>query len=262
MSICLGLKMKKIMIILVPTLLFIVQIILSFPSIYSYLSKLAKDLKLDQSIIQIAIGLILIILFIIHQCNSVLRPFNKFEKTKLKFLDKDSSDMIKEYESHGYQLRINVMLAKRSFLGHSEPKKKNKEKKKISFFPNKFKIIWTSENMRYHEDKELNLTTNQGVCGEAFKNKAIKMANLMIKNPEEYNLNREQLEKTKNLKFVLSCPIYEIDYMNLRFTNKVLGIVNFDGTSPGSEQLIMNQKDLEILTLKLKAFSEICSNLF
>ena len=111
-------------------------------------------------------------------------------------------------------------------------------------------------------DRNLRFTTNQGVCGEAYRERGIKSANLTVKNPATYNLCKEQIEKTKDLKLVISCPIRKIDEDTLELTHKVIGVVNFDSKSVGSEKLESQKLNRDEIIKKIYSYSELCSRLF
>jgi len=249
--------MKKFFIFIVPSALFIIQMLFSLPQVASWLGITALQT-------QLIIVFVIVSLFIINQIWSVYLPFRRFhvfDRTKLSLLDKEFDDLSEKYRGTGFDLRANVMLVKRTFLIRKEPKPKNPNKNKLSFLAKRFYFFWASSNMQYHEDRNLHLTVNQGVCGEAYRDGGIKTADLTVEAPATYNLCQEQLEQTKEVKFVLSCPICEMNYESFRLKDKPIGVVNFDSRSEGSEVLINNHDYLRDLTSRIQAFSNLCSQI-
>lgn len=116
--------------------------------------------------------------------------------------------------------------------------------------------------MELHGDRDLKLTINQGVCGEAARTQRIHFADLTVVHPSSYNLSKSQLEKTKDLIFVMSCPILELDFDTLRSTKRVIGAVNFDSKSVGSERILKDSVLLKQTYDKIKRLSDLCSLLF
>jgi len=249
--------MKKFFIFIVPSALFIIQILFSLPQVTSWLGITALQT-------QLIIVFVIASFFIINQTWSVYLPFRRFdafERTKLSFLDREFDGLFEKYRETGFDLRANVMLVKRTFLIRKEPKPKNSNRKKLSFLAKRFYFFWVSSNMHYHEDRNLSLTVNQGICGEAYRAGGIKTADLTVEAPATYNLCQEQLEQTKEVKFVLSCPICEMDFRDFRLKDKTIGVVNFDSRSEGSEVLINNHDYLGDLTSRIQAFSNLCSQI-
>jgi len=246
-------------VLLVPIILFCVQTFLS-------LSEIRKLLSLEDLAIQLIVGVVLVSLFVWNQILAVQRSFRRFlrfEKTKLRFLDQDAERMISEYKKHDIELRINVMLLERAIVTRQEPTRKNPQGRKTRFFTKRFESAWTSENMKYDGDRDLRLTVNQGVCGEAARTKEVKAADLTVENPASYNLSGSQLEKTKDLRFVISCPIFEVDFDTFRPTKRVIGVVNLDSKSIGSEKILgSGSLMLKETVARIKVLSDLCAQLF
>ena len=239
---------------IIPAILFIIQVILSLPEV-------SELLNIAGSNIQLTIGIVIIFLFLLNQLQSVYFPFKRWEITRLNLLDQQSEVLIKQANEAGFELRINVMLAKRKFFFRKELKDDEPDKRKLTLFGKRFDFFWVTSNMNFHEDRNLRLTTNQGVCGEAYRNGGIKIADLTVENPATYDLCEEQREKTKDLIFILSCPIRKLDHRTDRLRDKVIGVVNFDSRTEGVEALINDDEFLNDLTAKIVGFSVFCSRI-
>jgi len=239
---------------IIPTVLFIIQVLLSLPEI-------SESLNISGSNVQLGIGVFIILLFLLNQLQSVYFPFKRLEITRLNLLDQQCEVLIKEANRAGFELRINVMLAKHKFLFRKEPKYDEQGKRKLTLLGKRFDFFWVSPNMNFYEDRNLRLTTNQGVCGEAYRSGGIKMADLIVENPATYNLCKEQIEKTKELIFILSCPIRRLDYRTDRLRDKIIGVVNFDSRTEGVEEFINDDVFLNDLTEKIVGFSVLCSRI-
>lgn len=242
-------KFEKIFILGIPSALFIFKVIMSLPAVANYL-QLATPQR------QYIISVIFIIIFILFQFCYVYRPYRKFkmfEKIKWGFLDDMYLGLSKIYKRNRVDLRINVMV----------PLRKNKMGKdgKLYLFKKRFFTLWNSKNMDYDSDCHISLMLNQGVCGEAYKIRGRVAADMTIENPDSYNLCPDQIERTKDLKFIVSTPIFEQDEENLRKSDKIIGVVNFDSKSPGSEKLVKDIKHAKTFYKKTRAFADLCSKL-
>ena len=96
----------------------------------------------------------------------------------------------------------------------------------------------------------------------AYREKETVVADLAGPEPKDFNLNSRQREKSSELKFVLSFPIRRLDPKTLRFEADVIGVVNIDSRSHGSEQLIRDREAFDELSRKARSISELCSQLF
>jgi hypothetical protein len=235
--------------LIIPTALFFFQELLSMPKVTSFL-------KITGFLTQIIIAVVLLLFFFLNQLCNVYRPFRRFkkiDKNKWGFLDDKANDLLNIYKRYGVDLRINLMIPRHKIL--------NKKDEKTFLFKKRFFTQWNSHNMDYETDCHLSLMTDQGVCGEAYKTKGRVAADLTVQDPSGFNLCHEQINKTKELKFITSTPIFEQNEENLRKTDKIIGVVNFDSKSPGSEKLIKDVRRAKTFINKTNAFADLCSKI-
>jgi hypothetical protein len=231
---------NRLQLILIPALLISVSVIFAFP-------ELVKKLNIGTFRNQLYLALAIIVIFIFCQSLIVLRPlkqFERFEKRKLHLLDEQAEPFIKKHNQ--WELRINVMLLERRFR----------------VFGRYFKTVWMCEDMKYDTDAHLRLSLEQGVCGYACREGGVWSADLTVEKPEEYGLSQKQIKKTQDIKFIISCPIKELDANTFRLTDKIIGAVNIDSKKDGSEVWVNDEEDLRGLTSKAKAISDLSSMLF
>lgn len=70
--------------------------------------------------------------------------------------------------------------------------------------------------------------TSQGLVGECYNKKQMLYDDsLETSNETNYNLNGYQINKTNNLKFILVCPLFDINR-----NDRVTAVVAFDSTDP------------------------------
>lgn len=174
-------------------------------------------------------------------------------------MDRYINPILIQYRQQGVEIRINIMLKKFHLFHHKEPRKKDDTKNRITMCSYVLHTFWKSTNMNHSGDKNIRLTINQGVCGMAIREEAIQSFVLTPENIKEFNLNAKQLKKTKDIKFIMSYPIFEPEINKLKNKNKILGVVNIDSTVPGSEILITKTIHREELAEKIYAISDYCS---
>ena len=251
--------MKKLLVFILPLFLFITQVVYSFPDVTKWLGIAAFS-------VQLIIAVVFVLVFGLNHIFSVWIPFKRFQdfdKTKLNLLDRESKKVINAYNEKGYSLRINVMLTRHAIISNLEPKEASKpHSKKLLFCPKLLKFHWVSRTMELEGDKQMILTANQGIAGEAYRTGEIRAADFTNTGPSNYNLNAEQLERTRNLKMVISCPIWEYDHERQRFADKIRGVVNFDSKSHQSEKLVTDDIYFSDLKERIYAFSTLCSYIF
>lgn len=244
-----------ISIIVFPTCMLIFSLVVVRMNFYNNLSDFYK----------LVAALPIISSFVIVQWATVGRKFKRFkafEHTKTQILHRDFNNFLQVYKNVNYEFRVNIMLVKRRLLCKYEPQEKNRDKTKISFLPKVFNVVWSSPNMDFHPDKAIQFTTNQAVCGESYRTGNIKLADLTVDNPEGYNLNNRQLAATKNVKVILSCPIWEMDFDTLRPSSKKIGVVNIDSKCEGVEEFMKNQDNMQYMAEKIQTWSKLCSLLY
>ncbi len=68
--------------------------------------------------------------------------------------------------------------------------------------------------------------TFKGNCGLAFLEEEPQLANLTVENPFNYNLSKSEIKKTKDIKGIISVPIFEAPNGNR--TPKAIGVISID----------------------------------
>lgn len=242
-----------------PLVLFVAEVALVFPVFEKFIFD-----YLDEKC-QIYIATMLLIVFMVNQFFTVQTPLRKlreFENDRLDIVSSVITPVLKEYkQTYGCDLRANIMLLKRRFVAYLNPRRNDKTKRRLDFFLKTLRIVWHSESMRYSKDRDLEFTTKQGGCGKAADDGKPILLNLTEEGAEDYNLNQEQLEKTKDLKFVISWPIIKQHTHNGKLVDTVIGVVNIDSKSEGAEHLI-DGETLDEMQEHARLFSDLCSHLF
>jgi hypothetical protein len=208
---------------------------------------------------RVGIGILAVLIFGANHWLSVSRPyqrFQRFETMKYDLLDELSRPMQQQYAEAGLDLRINMMRIERRLIVQEEPSREGSKETRLQFFTRCLRVEWVSPNMQQHGDRSLVFTTRQGVCGEAFQSGEVAFADLTEADLESYNLNREQIESTRRLRFVLSAPIRALDPETMRLTSEVIGVVNIDSRTNGAEQLIDEGERRSRLIEKIRRLAE------
>lgn len=246
--------MTRFWLLAIPASLFVIQTVLSLP-------KVSAEIGINETEEQVLLGLVMIALFAASQWLTILRPykrFERFERTKRALLERDCERLINSYDE--VDLRINVMLVSIRRPAFLEPWSSDPGKKALTF-KRTLSPHWTSPNMRQHSDTDVKFTVDQGVCGEAFRRKEAVAADLTV-GTDRFNLSSDQASKAGKLKFVLSFPIRALDPSTLETTSALLGVVNLDSRTEGSESLIRDKKARQELIDRAGALSDLCSKLF
>lgn len=250
--------MNKIFIFIIPTLLFIIQALLRLipadaKSVQSLIAK-CNDFNFQ---IQIYAAFILIILFFLNHFFSITKPFKrlqKFDTVKFDIIEKDVVKFIEEYKEMQIDLRVNIMQIKRKFFGFHKCKKYW-----IPFIGVKyFKFIYTY-NMDHDIDKKLKLSLQQGACSQVF-DEGVILTDLTVENVFSFNLRENQKKLAKDIKFILSAPIWQLDYDTKKLTDKIIGVINIDSKKISFKQI----EEVELfgdLVDKIKNLSTIVSYL-
>lgn len=208
-------------------------------------------------------GIAIVGLTILSQFITVVSPFKKYEKwakNKWYILKLEGDKLIKKYkDQEQVSLSLNIMVPRFRMFYFINPWKSNQKKYRFSFCGWVFKDIWNLGSSRVN--KQLKITTKQGVCGRAFKNGNIYGAEFVTKTLPIFNFNEKQIRLTKDLKIVISCPITVVEDTAELQSGKIVGVLNAESDSFGSEQLILDPVKRAILYNELVALSTICSKL-
>lgn len=157
---------------------------------------------------------------------------------------------------HDSSARLNVMEIDRGLL----PRR------------GKFEIVHPLR-MEGEPDEGLELTLDQGVCGQAVSQHAFCVANLETPHGPTFNLDAKQRERTKHLTLILSMPIKRAKRGrggSVMLTDEIIGVVNIDSKMKGAyrfyDKTIVFETDeddgrslLEKQTGTLQEISEVCS---
>ncbi len=170
-------------------------------------------------------------------------PYKKLQTISEKRWDalkKITDSLFKEYKQYG--LSFNIMIPRRKYFRLMEPKTPGSKERKFQFGVEVFEVIWTYGNSGVHKD--FKLTVNQGLCGSAYKSgvktslayiHGIALNSAQLGN---YNLTSDQIEKTKKLIIVVSCPISIEQKSAKDLKDKVVGILNVESNNEASESLV------------------------
>lgn len=209
------------------------------------------------------VSFVLVIGTIFNHYITVFSPFKKYEKlakNRWFMLEREGKIVVDKYKAQNMDLRINVMSTKKTFITHIEPFKNNPEKRKITFFRKVFYVVWSYGN--YTVNKELKITTNQGVSGKAYRSAdLVRGAEFVSGADYNFNFSAKQSELTKDLKIVASFRIFEDGNTPEKKSDKVVGVLNFESETPGSEQLIIDLQKQKDFYDDIAALSNVCSKL-
>ena len=159
----------------------------------------------------VILGIILFILInigAIIDCRSTSRV-----KSTLKRVLKECVENVEEYQKRVGKntLRANIMINKSNRL-----------------------VIFSSYRMDKASDADISFAIGQGCCGEAFDSGEVILGDLRIaykeileKKSKDYRgapwgINREQFEKTKDLKSLISLPLRD------KVTDEIICVLNLD----------------------------------
>lgn len=130
------------------------------------------------------------------------------------------------------------------------------------FFPECLEPDWSSQGMKYDKDSDLLLTKRQGAAGKAYRLGKPLTVDLTEKNPQEFLLSQEQINKTEEICFILSFPVMEVNQSTGRLTSNVVAVFNIDSLDKGAEELIQDKQEFNRLTDKAQSLAEYCSLLY
>ncbi len=188
-----------------------------------------------------------------------LRRYESLEKNKWDLLD----NMVSGYLDHDIfrnaPMVANIMIPKRVLYCRREPPstEKNIGKRILSrLFVRRLDIVWLSST--HALNRQFKITTRQGVTGRAYTMGKTVILD-MPGSIDKLNLTADQKALLSGNGFVASTPIFSFDRKYKRLTQKVIGVVTFSCSIPGSDKLIQYDKNRAILTKKIIDFSKTCS---
>lgn len=232
-----------------------VIILLRIPAVEKWL--------IEKQIEPLYIGVALAITTIINHAINVYSPFKKYEKlekNKWILLNRFVDNFVTDHSSQNIDFELNIMVATPKYLYKIEPKASDNNKKKISFFGKIFKTVWQSKDGTIN--RKLELTTKQGLSGKSYNEGLVSVALLSQTDTKIYNLTQTQEQMMSHLVGIVSCPIFEPDgQYNEKLTNKVIGVINVQSSSPDVESLLTNTKTRRELCNQIIALSSICNKI-
>jgi hypothetical protein len=249
--------MRRFFTLYVPPIIGAILILIKIPEVDSWLKSIS-----DHS--AFIIGSILIGTTIITHIITVISPFNRYEKlekNKWVLIDNVTPQYLGQKLFPGNNIVGNIMVPKKVFYTNLEPCIYKSFSERIKCLKNRFgkkvlKPVWLSNN--HTLNKKFKITTNQGVSGKAFTDGIVAMVDIP-KSINELNLNEIQKRIISGNGFVISYPIFEFDEKYSRLGTKIIGVVTLSCNKNGSEELINDAGNREILTEKIVEFSKICS---
>ena len=211
------------------------------------------------------IGVLLAAGIILNHFITVFSPFKKYEKlekNKWILFNELALRLKKDYKKgkNGFDLRVNIMIPKRRFFFRIEPSTGSTDKKRLTWWGKVFKIVWDSEQA--YTSKSLKITTNQGVCGMAYREGKLFAKDLTKDKIPEYNFTASQYKLTEDLVFVISCPIFQEDsHYSGKLTNKVIGVLNIESSTKNANQIFEANVKFDELWRETINLSIVCSKI-
>ncbi|WP_028788579.1 hypothetical protein [Terrimonas ferruginea] len=246
--------MEKISLIYVLPLLSLIIILIRLPEIDRWLRNQYSNAPF---LITLILGGSTILTHVI----TVVAPLKKYERqenNKWTIID----NLIATYLDHeifrGSPLVANIMIPRRVFYCTREPVIGSSVFRRISarFFVRRLDVVWLSPgNMM---NKQFRITARQGITGKAYT-----IGRTIIRDIpgsiDQLNFTEQQRATISGNGFVASTPIFAFDRKYSRSTQKIVGIVTFSSSIPGSEKIIESERNREILKENITEFSGICS---
>lgn len=196
---------------------------------------------------------------------SIFSPHKKYEKTKKRkweLMEKQAVKLNDDYNNE-YQFSINIMLAHWTPVYLIEPRKGNREKKKVSFNGKIFAPARRLTGQAVHPN--FRMSVNQGVCGDAFKEGKetskhfVKSAVLLpeLQQDKDYNFTKEQESYISGLIIVASCPLVINEKEGDVEKWKRIGVLNVESRVLGSVALVLEPDSKEKFHEKIASLGNI-----
>jgi len=186
----------------------------------------------------------LIIITIYNYFITVVSPYRALQKKKKmdwNDVDEAAQELVKKYKE--YDLSFNIMVPQRKIFCYVEPDHRDFTKRRLTFFPKVFKVIWSYGDAHVHT--KLAFTTKQGITGEAYRDEVYAgydLNDLRTKDDlgKKFNLNTEQVRLTERIVMVASCPILKTKQGADLQTIKILGVVTAECASQNGGLIVSN----------------------
>ena len=215
----------------------------------------AESFLKGHDIAPLTIGALLAAATLVNHSVNIFSPFKKYEKlekNKWILFDRLVDDFVKQYDEKAVKLRLNIMVPERKYAYQLEPSKNEPEQLRRSWVGQIFKVVWYSKNANVN--RKLRLTINQGICGKAYQEGDIFGKDFTQPDVSTFNLSKFQLEIVRDLRMLISAPIFEPDSMyNNKPSDKIVGVLNVESLSINSPNLLSKEAD------RVKIYEEIAS---
>lgn len=250
--------MRRFLALIITPIIGILILALHLPYIQELLSG-------ENQYIDIYILLSFVVLILINHILTIVSPlkkYEKFNKQKWYILSVLTDQVMKNYND--YDLRFNLMIPKRKWFCRLEPKKdlgNTVERRKLSIVCKVFDFVWWTKDNQIN--KKLKMTINQGLAGDVYASCLGNCHKFGI-GGKKFNFNKEQLELTKDLKFLMSYPVLKNDQeYEGKKTDKVLAVINAESDSHKSLELFLpeNKNLRDKLTSDLIMLADICQGI-
>lgn len=207
--------------------------------------------------VQLFIGLLIALLAGFIQHYRSVRPHLKLEEKRTVIFGSVFHGVLAELRHHDPTARFLIMEIEYRGLD------------RWSVFRHVF-----GRNMGTDPDKDLGLRLSQGVSGQAVAQRGFCVADLEAAHGPTFNLDQDQLEKTKDLTLVLSMPIKRTKKLpddTYILTDDIIGVANIDSKKKGAYEYYLNtilyeadsddegQSLLEAQFRNLQEISQLCS---
>lgn|SRR5690606_10898828 len=268
--------MKRLQPLAIPIVLFGIQAFLALPYVSNQLASDAERTGLwaylpDGPLLegQIWLWLAITVLFAINQWFFVDRPYTRsqrFESLRLNLIQQRVAPLVERIRREtGVTVRVNVMMSRRRLVSRSEPGPNGRRPPawalwRLTWLRQHLSPMWRTKGMQHHRDHSVTFSVAQGACGKAYRTKEVVVADLTVDDPASFGLNAEQIERTQDLRFVISFPIRILDLDTLQTTDRVAGVVNIDSRDPESERLVQDDTEWRRLVAHAQDISELCSH--
>lgn len=140
------------------------------------------------------------------------------------------------------KLSLNIMVPKRKLFASLEPDTKDPKKRKWSLFPKVLEIVYRAGEGSAHSN--LKFTTNQGICGEAYRDEHFIAYDLSVNTNIDFKMNEDQKHVTKRCVVIASFPILWKNNTPDRQDYKILGVLNVESEQDGSGILLSDKSHL------------------
>jgi hypothetical protein len=188
-----------------------------------------------------------------------LKKYERLENNKWTVIDNLIATYLDNEIFNGTPLVANIMIPKRVFYCAWEPAPIGSSvfrRMFARFFVRRLDVVWLSPgNMM---NKQFRITAKQGITGKAYTTGRTIIRDIPG-SIDQLNFTEQQKSTISGNGFVASTPIFAFDRKYSRSTRKIIGVVTFSSSIPGSEQKIESEKNRQILRDNITEFSGICS---